>query len=397
MDLGYEQKACNKLKNDSRDDEFLVSRVIFLTTYNTDVDLEKLIDQHHLAENICQNAGRHAKQYTTRQKKVQGSDPMEEMALVETMKLIFNITHFCPDRSDAFSPALPHILTVLTNRPIPNPKALDQPISSLVNVLINIPLDSKDNSAVLFPKATPHIYIDRLVEILQKSVEGYTDVELEENASPLLTLIWRIYALAPRDVQLHIQKSLLPSIEDRKEILGRGTTLPSRLLRLSTNPTTPQVRQSISQLLFELSDKDATKFVQNVGYGFASGFLFQNNVPIPENATAAWSTSESEGSAARASQDSRLSDLAGRVNPVTGQLLDMEEVVEMEDMTEEEKEREAEKLFVLFERYVCVYIHVEITNRIRLKATGVMNVQNPVELAAQQGRFEELPDDADSD
>ena len=33
VDLGYESKACAKLKNDSRDDEFLVSRIIFLTTY----------------------------------------------------------------------------------------------------------------------------------------------------------------------------------------------------------------------------------------------------------------------------------------------------------------------------------------------------------------------------
>jgi hypothetical protein len=33
----------------------------------------------------------------------------------------------------------------------------------------------------------------------------------------------------------------------------------------------------------------------------------------------------------------------------------------------------------------------------RLKATGVMNVKNPVEISAQQGRFEELDDDADSD
>ncbi len=32
-----------------------------------------------------------------------------------------------------------------------------------------------------------------------------------------------------------------------------------------------------------------------------------------------------------------------------------------------------------------------------LKATGVMKAKNPVQVAAQQGRFEELEDDADSD
>lgn len=382
VDLGYEQKACNKLKNDSRDDEFLVSRIIFLTTYNTNIDIVKLIDQYHLAENICQNVSRHAKQYTTKQKGVKEISPIEDMALIETLKLMFNITYFCPERSGAFSPAIPHILTLLTRRPISNCKPLEPPIGSLVNALMNLPIETKESLSILFPKVNPTTNIDRLIEILEKSIKAYTDNELEENVSPVLTIIRKLYEVAPKDMQDHIQHVLLPSVEDRKEILGRGTTLPSRLLRLSTNPTTPQVRESIASLLFEISDKDAQKFVQNVGYGFASGFLFQHNVPIPENAMEAWSTSESEGSNARASQDSRLSELAGKVNPITGQLLEMEEVVEVEDMTQEEKEREAERLFVLFER---------------LKATGVMNAKNPVEVAARQGRFEELDDDTDSD
>jgi hypothetical protein len=350
VDLGYELKACNKLKNDSRDDEFLVSRIIFLTTYNTNLNIGKLIDQCHLAENICQNVSRHAKQYVTKQKKVRELDPMEDMALIETMKLMFNITHFCPDKNGAFSPALQNILILLTRRPISSGKALEPPIGPLINSLINLPLETKDNLATLFPKASPMVNVERLIEILAKSITGYTDSELEENASPLLTLLRRVYEIAPRDVKLHVQRTLLPSEEDRKQILGRGTTLPSQLLRLSTNPITPQARESISSLLFELSDKDAQKFVQNVGYGFASGFLFQHNVPVPENALEAWSTSGSEGSNARPSQDSRVSDLAGKVNPITGQLLEMEEVVEVDDMTQEEKEREAERLFVLFER-----------------------------------------------
>jgi hypothetical protein len=33
----------------------------------------------------------------------------------------------------------------------------------------------------------------------------------------------------------------------------------------------------------------------------------------------------------------------------------------------------------------------------RLRATGVVDVENPVTQARQEGRFEELPDDTDSD
>ena len=39
IDLGYEGKACEKLKLDDRDYEFLCSRLLFLTTYGTSVDL----------------------------------------------------------------------------------------------------------------------------------------------------------------------------------------------------------------------------------------------------------------------------------------------------------------------------------------------------------------------
>ncbi|KAF3211367.1 hypothetical protein TWF106_010252 [Orbilia oligospora] len=79
-----------------------------------------------------------------------------------------------------------------------------------------------------------------------------------------------------------------------------------------------------------------------------------------------------------------------RINPITGQYLDDElrdieasGLKGLEDMTDEEKEREAEKLFVLFER---------------LNRTGVINVENPVRTAMQEGRFEEIKsDNEDSD
>jgi len=72
-------------------------------------------------------------------------------------------------------------------------------------------------------------------------------------------------------------------------------------------------------------------------------------------------------------------DGGAEINPITGQRLDHEWVDDLPPMTEEEKEMEAEKLFVLFER---------------LKKTGMMDVVNPVQQAVDSGRFEELPDDA---
>ena len=105
----------------------------------------------------------------------------------------------------------------------------------------------------------------------------------------------------------------------------------------------------------------------NVGYGYASGYLQNRRIPfsVPGGQT--------QDSAA-GSQSSMRSD----VNPVTGQFFASEPKTEGPPMTDDEKEREAERLFVLFER---------------LKKTGIVDVKNPVEEAVQSGRFEELPDD----
>ena len=98
--------------------------------------------------------------------------------------------------------------------------------------------------------------------------------------------------------------------------------------------------------------------VDAIGYGYASGYLFSHNIPVPPN------VQNLQGTTAK----------NGDINPITGQRIDGENVPKLEEMTEEEKEIEAEKLFVLFER---------------MRKLGV-GVENPVRAAQQSGKFEEL-------
>lgn len=350
VNLGYEAKACTALESDNRDDEFLISRLIFLTTYNTTVDLTAMIDQHHLAESIVQNLSRHAKRISGNGTKAK-ADPMEDMALIETLKLLFNVTHFVPDRVTAFTPATPHIITILTKHNLAQVNTpLAPPFGQLVNALMNLKLDEKDIQSSLYPKNEPNAVAERLIQLLDTSLVAYTDEALEQNATPAVSAIMAVHEHAPNDVRGFIRSKLLPTDEDRKHVLGRGNSLTSRLLRNSTNPLTPGLRDAISHLLFELSDKDANKFVQNVGYGFASGFLFQNNLQMPESASEAYSSAGGE---------------ERPINPVTGQFIDTEKYDDLPEMTDEEKEREAERLFVLFERLVDTrdVLHQIITNR----------------------------------
>ena len=341
VDRNYISKACAKLRVDDTDNEFVLSRILFLTTFAEKLDLEVLIDKEGLAETICLNISRHAEQYSL-------SDPgkfqdqMADMALAETLKLLFNVVNKCPTRIKDFSPALQHVLVILSKLPISPYNPLDNPVASLVNALVNLDFKTTANTATIFPDSLPHIYTDRLIEILDKATKVYKDSELELLVSPLVLVIQKAYEVAPNDVKSKLRKIILPSTTDREQPLGRAETLPSRLLRQSTNPATPQLGNTISSLQFEMSNKDARTFVQNVGYGFASGFLFKHNVPVPENALEAWSNDNEVPQ-----PDVQHVDRA--INPITGQFSDREEHIDV-NMTEEEREREAERLFVLFER-----------------------------------------------
>ena len=374
VDLGYAPKAADRLKVDSRHDEFLVSRILFLLTYNTRLDMEALVNDRQLAESINQQIARHAKNVSQSRQRNPDSATMPEMAMVETLKLLFNITYHYPHLIPKFNPSIDPLVHIFVHHPLPNPP-LQSPITNLLNALLNLDLKSAEEknptpderkTTPLLPYANPEQVVDRLISIFDKAIRSQPEHELDQAAAPLCTLIRRFYELATPQVKSFMRSSLLPRDSDRDRPLGQNESMPSRLLRLSCSPSLPTLRENISSLLFELSDKDATKFVKNIGYGFAAGFLLSHNIQIAPNAAESSS----------ASNDGDASNDAG-INPVTGQRLTAEHIDESKAMTEEEKEREAERLFVLFER---------------LRATGVVDVKNPIQQAVEEGRFEELPD-----
>jgi len=376
VDLGYAPKAAERLKVDNRDDEFLICRILFLLTYNTQLDFEALVNEQHLADSINQHMVHHGKTFSKSGRRKSATSPMEGVAMSETLKLMFNITYYYPGLTTRFTPSIEPLVNLVLYHPLPSPP-LQAPISYILNALLNMDLKSAEKRtpigrearySPLFPYSNPEQVLDRLISILNNALKNHPERELDQAAMPLCTLIRRAYELASPQMKSWMRWILLPRDKDRDKPLGQGETVSARLLRLSSSPLLPALRENISSLLFELSDKDANKFVRNIGYGFASGFLMSHNIEIPSNAAEA-SSIASEGD----------TDGGAEINPVTGQRLSAEakNTSEAAEMTQEEKEREAERLFVLFER---------------LRATGVVDVKNPVQQAIDEGRFEELPD-----
>ncbi|KAI4274318.1 MAG: hypothetical protein LQ337_004012 [Flavoplaca oasis] len=375
VDLGYPVKAAQRLKNDNKEDELLNTRILFLITYDTAFDFSELFDEYQLAESINLNIVRHSKSYSKSGRR-DSPTPIDTQALSETLKLLFNLSQYYPRHLSILARCAPSILKILNRTHLATP-VLQPPVTYLVNALLNLslyyddkPLKDSDPNPY-FPKPDQYCNIDRFISILDNALRTYTEEQLETLVTPLVTLLRKVFEFAPSHVKPHMQTALLPSNSERSQPLGQSNTLASRLLRLSNSPVAPSLRESVSSLLFELSDKDATSFVRNVGYGFASGFLMTHDLPVPATATEGWSTGQNGGDLGE-----KLTSVDGKeINPVTGQIREMEPEASEEDMTEEEKEREAERLFVLFER---------------LKATGVVSVKNPVEQAVEEGRFQEL-------
>ena len=355
--LDLQLKASDDLHLQNDEDEFILSRILFLMTYSKAIDFGGLIDSHDLAINIKSHIHRHA-----------GSQSQSDTAwaaLGETLKLLYNVCNAAPDRMNAFSATIPDLLQLLTDIKLTSP-ALQPPVTYVLNALAGIEMSQSDNTQVVAEAITSRLSpaVEKLIQILDECTKDYKPSELDTQAIPLVTILRKVNEGAGANTRGIMKTRLLPNDSERDLPLGQSSTIASRLLRLTTASGMSLLPEAVSSLLFELSDKCAEMFVKNIGYGYAAGYLMTHKIPIPESAT-----------------KSAVGGAQIPVNPVTGQKLDKESKPDVPEMSSEEKEREAERLFVLFQR---------------LKATGVIDAENPVRKAMEEGRFEEV-DDSESD
>ncbi|KAH8896658.1 hypothetical protein GQ53DRAFT_743280 [Thozetella sp. PMI_491] len=337
-------------------DAFVAARMLLRCAGDKDLDLVPYFESTRLPEVL--NAG-----ISHWAQNVGSLSPESLQAADEKLRLLSTILTRYPTQAHLFLKSLDAILALLDKTTISSPP-LQSPLDSVINCLVTLPFVAEYHAGRL---PWPPLDDAKLVQALDAALRAYKQEELETSLPPLLALLAAIAQDGPEDVITRLQARLLPSEEDRSERLGAGTSLPHRLVRLATGAVTPQLKSSLTVLLLALSNNDSEQLVRNVGYGCASGLLFSMGLPVPP-------ADGAEGSNAGAGLD---------VNPITGQLRDKEQQADdLPEMTQEEKEREAERLFVLFER---------------LRRTGVMNVENPVREAMESGRVQELGDDEDSD
>jgi hypothetical protein len=262
------------------------------------------------------------------------------------LKLVFNVAKIYPDLASTFSTSIPYIFKIISRIEIPL-KPLDGLLGGLLNCLSTLDLENKNgkpfDGSPLFPTFNQNCNVDKLINILDQATSAYDPLELETKSIPLLHSLVVIHELAPDGPRKYMQWLLLPDDNDRNQPIGQSDTLSSKLLKLSTMPYA-NLKVAISELMFVLSGSNVENLTRNIGYGFAAGLLASRGIDIPKSAGEAFSTN-SEG-------------LDPDINPITGQRWAAEKPETGPPMTKEEQEREAERLFVLFERYVLTDPHV---------------------------------------
>ncbi|GAA5844533.1 hypothetical protein JCM9279_006337 [Rhodotorula babjevae] len=193
--------------------------------------------------------------------------------------------------------------------------------------------------------------------------------KVDEILGPVMLLLRKLSMLG--EAQFVFRNVLFPPNLDRTAPVDRHPTLAGHLVRLLSSILLPNTAFGVGEFLYNLCDRSPEQLSRTIGYGNASGFLQSRGELIPPP------PHENVGDDGKGGPC---------VNPITGAYESPAAAAAAADeppMSEEDKEREAERLYTLFER---------------LQRTGVMSAPaNPVEQARAQGRFEETSEEREAE
>ncbi|BGP16865.1 hypothetical protein JCM10213_007312 [Rhodosporidiobolus nylandii] len=187
--------------------------------------------------------------------------------------------------------------------------------------------------------------------------------KIEEILGPVMLLLRKMSMLG--EAQYVFRELLMPANLDRSKPLDRHPTLSGHLVRLLSSVLLPNTSFGVGEFIYNLCDRDPLTLVRAIGYGNASGFLQNRGELIPPPP----GDEPAAGSKQRA------------VNPITG-AYEEDADPDYVPMSEEEKEREAERLYTLFDR---------------MSRNGVISAENPVDKARAEGRFEETSEQREAE
>ncbi|GAA6007027.1 uncharacterized protein JCM10292_003434 [Rhodotorula paludigena] len=186
--------------------------------------------------------------------------------------------------------------------------------------------------------------------------------KIDEILGPVILLLRKLSMLG--EAQFVFRELLFPPHRDRSTPVDRYPTLTGHLVRLLSSVLLPNTSFGVGEFLYNLCDRSPERLVCVIGYGNASGFLQNRGELIPPPA----------------GEDA---DDSPSINPITGAYDPLSNPADDEaPMSDAEKEREAERLYTLFDR---------------MARTGVISAENPVDRARAEGRLQETSDEREAE
>ncbi|XP_031173119.1 synembryn-B isoform X2 [Sander lucioperca] len=266
---------------------------------------------------------------------------------MEALKALFNLT-----LSDAggeeddhqfrlIAAILRHLLMLKTE----TEEKTEEAHSHAINLLNNLPVSCLDVLIDVPVQGGLEIYggknmdaVQLLIDFMEKRIDKGSNYK--EGLTPVLSLLTegsRHY----REIRRYIKAQVLPPLKDVKIRPEIGTTTRNKLVRLMTH-VDMGVKQSAAEFLFVLCKESVDNLLKYTGYGNAAGLLVARGLLAGGRGETQYSQDED-------SDTEEYKSAKPFINPITGHV---EEPMPnpIEEMTEEQKEYEAQKLVNMFDR-----------------------------------------------
>ncbi|XP_068578864.1 synembryn-B isoform X2 [Cebidichthys violaceus] len=266
---------------------------------------------------------------------------------MEALKALFNLTlsdtggeeddhHF-----RLIAAILRHLLMLKTE----TEEKTEEAHSHAINLLNNLPVSCLDVLIDVPVQGGLEIYggknmdaVQMLIDFMEKRMDKGSNYK--EGLTPVLSLLTE-GSRHHREIRRYIKAQVLPPLKDVKIRPEIGTTTRNKLVRLMTH-VDMGVKQTAAEFLFVLCKESVDNLLKYTGYGNAAGLLVARGLLAGGRGETQYSEDED-------SDTEEYKSAKPFINPITGHV---EEPMPnpIEEMTEEQKEYEAQKLVNMFDK-----------------------------------------------
>uniref|UniRef100_A0A3Q2U6W4 Synembryn n=1 Tax=Fundulus heteroclitus TaxID=8078 RepID=A0A3Q2U6W4_FUNHE len=262
---------------------------------------------------------------------------------MEALKALFNLTLSESRNEDdhqfrLLAAILRHLLMLKTE----TEEKTEEAHSHAVNLLNNLPVSCLDVLIDMPVLGGVEEYggknmeaVQVLLDFMERRIDKGSNYK--EGLTPVLSLLTE-GSRCHREIRRYIKTQVLPPLKDVKNRPEVGTTVRNKLVRLMTH-VDMGVKQTAAEFLFVLCKESVDNLLKYTGYGNAAGLLVARGLLAGGRGETQYSEDED-------SDTDEYKSAKPFINPITGHV---EEPIPnpIEEMTEEQKEYEAEKLVTL--------------------------------------------------